>query len=43
MTKDQLIKQIADSLKKNDAALMADVKKQLRAVPVNATRSFRGR
>lgn len=43
MTKDQLIKHITDSLKKNDAALMADVKKQLQALPVNATKSFRGR
>jgi hypothetical protein len=43
MTKDQLIRQIADSLRKNDAKLMADVKKQLRNVPVTATRSFNGR
>lgn len=43
MTKDQLIKQIVNSLKKNDAKLMADVKKQLKAVPVNVTKSFSGR
>jgi uncharacterized protein YpiB (UPF0302 family) len=43
MTKDQLAKQIADSLKRNDAKLMADITKQLRNVPVNATRSFSGR
>lgn len=43
MTRDQLIKQIADSLKKNDAKLMAEVKKQLKTVPVNVTKSFSGR
>ena len=43
MNREQLVKQIVDSLKRNDAKLMADVKKQLRNVPTNVTRSFNGR
>ena len=43
MTKEQLIQHIADSLRKNDAALIADVKKQLKSLSVNVTKGFSGR
>lgn len=43
MKKEDLIKQIADTLKKRDASLLAAVEKELRSRSVNVTKSFSGR